>query len=325
MTAALPLQTGNPIMARLSMEPWLSVVMPVHRPGQWLHDALSSIPTCAPGGPIAIIIRDSTPEGSSEQMIETHRERHSIDYKYWPEMANWTRKTNLGVEAAKSRYVCTLHQDDLWLDGRAQTLSAMIAEHPEAALYLTGAAIVDKNGAMLGKWNPPLRHAVQDKREYISRLLVQNTIAMPSPVWQRNAYLASGGLDETLWYTPDWDLWLKLADQGEVIFDPAITAGFRIHGSSLTMTGNRGEMAHELNTILVRYSEKNTRFAPISKASIKINTALAAAAGGSVFSGVKALAAIAKLGPVGAARYLKYSRLIERVWPRLRLRFKGVM
>ncbi|MEO1729836.1 MAG: glycosyltransferase [Pseudomonadota bacterium] len=299
--------------------------MPVHRPGAWLDDALASIPEKGPGGTIAVIIRDSTPEGSSEALIEPHRERLSIDYEYWPEIASWTRKTNMGVEAASSRYVATLHQDDLWFASRAETIAAMIERHPDAALYLTGAAIVDEKGARLGDWNPPFANAVQDKLDYVSRLLVQNTIAMPSPVWQRDAYLASGGMDENLWYTPDWDLWLKLADQGDVVFDPKVTAGFRIHGSSLTMTGDRSEMARELDAILARYGDHSSRFAALSRASAKVNTALAAASGGNLTAGLSALGAIAGLGPVGAARYLKYSRLIERVWPRVRLRLKGAM
>jgi hypothetical protein len=37
----------------------------------------------------------------------------------------------------------------------------------------------------------------------------------------------------------------------------------------------------------------------------------------------RALAEFARLGPVGAWRYLRYSRLAERLWPRLRLRFAG--
>ena len=37
----------------------------------------------------------------------------------------------------------------------------------------------------------------------------------------------------------------------------------------------------------------------------------------------RALAEFARLGPVGAWRYLRYSRLAERLWPRLRLRIAG--
>ncbi len=311
-------------------EPWLTIVMPVHRGGDWLDEALASVPSSGDNGggeneTIAVVIRDSTPEGPCEAPIAKHRSRLPIDYEYWPDIASWTRKTNLGVEAAQSRYVCTLHQDDLWHPERAQIIKAMIAAQPDAALYVTGASIIDQNGSVVGPWQPPFESGLQDSGAYRDRLLVQNSIAMPAPVWNRDAYLAAGGLDEALWYTPDWDLWLKLSYQGPVVFDPRASASFRLHGSSLTMTGDKSEMAKELEEVLTRHRFDDEKFAALGKASVRINTALAEASVGAKGALTRALCAFLGLGPVGAARYLHYSRLIERVWPRLRLRMKGTM
>lgn len=309
----------------MSRLPWLSVVMPVHRGGAWLDEALASIPGPDARGSIAVIIRDSTPEGPCESVIAPHRDRLPIDYEHHPDIASWTRKTNMGVAAARSEHVCTLHQDDVWLPTRADVIARMIAGHPDAALLITGAVIMGGNSEILGQWCPPLESAVQCPRQFRDRLLVQNTIAMPAPVWRRDAYLASGGLDEALWYTPDWDLWLKLAAQGPVVFDPEPTAAFRIHGSSLTMTGNRSEMARELAEVLARYDASDPRFAALSKVSAKVNMALAETSSGKASAIFRAFASIARLGPVGAARYLHYSRLAERVIPRVRMRLKGAI
>lgn len=306
-------------------EPWLTIAMPVHRPGDWLDDALASVPPASGDSAIAVVIRDSTPEGSCCAIIDKHRKRLPIDYEYWPDIPSWTRKTNLAVEAAQTRHVCTLHQDDLWLGNRTAVIKSMIETHPDAALYLTGAQIIDRDGLVLGPWQPPFETGLQSADDYRDRLLVQNSIAMPSPVWDRAAYLACGGLNEELWYTPDWDLWLKLSHHGEVVFDPAATACFRLHGSSLTMTGDRAEMARELDQMLDRHTVSNTRFASLARASVRINSALADASSGSRPALTRALGALIGLGPVGAARYLHYSRLFERVWPRLRLRMKGSM
>lgn len=305
--------------------PWLTVVMPVHRGGDWLDEALASIPEPGSNGTIAVIIRDSTPEGPSTAPIDPHRARLPIDYEYWPDVASWTRKTNLGVEAAKSEHVCTLHQDDIWLKERVNLAQRMIAKHPDAALYLTAASIIDGASNTLGVWTPPLETAVQKPGVYRDRLLVQNSIAMPAPIWKRDAYLASGGLDDTLWYTPDWDLWLKLADYGPVVYEPEPTAAFRIHGSSLTMTGDRGEMERELNTVLARYASEDTGMRALAWASAKVNTKLAEASTGALSAALGALTNIARLGPIGAVRYLHYSRLAQRVMPRLRLRLKGAL
>ncbi len=306
-------------------EPWLSVVMPVHRGATWLDEALASIPAPTAKGGIEVIIRDSTPEGPCEAPIARHRNRLPIDYEYWPEIASWTRKTNLGVEAARSKHVCTLHQDDIWLTERPSLIQEMIEAHPNAALYLTGASIIDAKSTVVGPWHPPFVAGEQDPSAYRDRLLVQNSIAMPAPVWKRRAYLACGGLDEDKWYTPDWDLWLKLSLEGPVVFDPRPSACFRLHGSSLTMTGDKGEMAREMEAILDRYRFDDASFEPISRASVRINTALAEASAGASKSLLSAIGIFAMLGPRDAARYLRYSRLVERVWPRMRLRMKGAM
>lgn len=306
-------------------QPWLSVVMPLHRGAQWLDITLGSIPAMDVAGPIEIIIRDSTPEGPCDAAIDAHRGRLMIDYAYQPDIPSWTRKTNMGVADAQADYVCTLHQDDIWLPERVEIARDMIAAYPDAAMLLTPAHIIANDGAMLGVWRPPLPTGLQDAGNFHDALLVQNSIAMPAPIFRRDAYLAAGGLDESLWYTPDWDLWMKLADQGPVAFDPRPATAFRIHGSSQTMTGDRGEFARQLDIVLERNLRPGCKTERISRASVKINTLLAEAADGKSASLAKALLALARLGPVDATRYLHYSRLMERVLPRLRQRIKGAI
>jgi hypothetical protein len=304
--------------------PWLSVVMPVHRGGEWLGEALASIPSVDEAGcGVEVIIRDSTPEGPCLEPIAPHRERLNIDYAYMPEVASWTRKTNIGVSRATAPYTCTLHQDDLWLDGRVECIRTMISQFPEAALLVTPARLVDSEGKGVGQWRPPFRPGFIDTEHYRDLLLVQNTIAMPAPVFRRDAYLAAGGLDESLWYTPDWDLWFKLADQGDIAYDVIPTTAFRLHSASQTMTGSRKELAEQLEIVRSRYNKPERRTQRIGKASVKINIALAEAAAGQLAALVRALKEIINLGPSNAIRYLRYSSFIDRVLPRLRLRLRG--
>lgn len=311
-------------MSTPSPRPWLSIVMPVHQPNQWLDDALASIEDDGRDGGIEIIIRDSTPDfPAGAVFVAQHRERLRIDYDHMPHIASWTRKTNLGVEEARGRLVCTLHQDDVWLPERITVIRAMISEHPDAALYLTPSRLIDSASRDLGGWRPPFAPGKVEQVAFRDMLLVQNSIAMPAPVFCRDAYLKAGGLDESLWYTPDWELWLKLGEQGPVVFDPRPTTAFRIHGGAQTMTRSRSEFAEQLGIVLDRHLAEGSPTERISRASVRINTALAEAAAGDARAKWRALGSFARLGPVDAVRYLKYSRLIERLWPRLRLRFAG--
>ena len=53
-------------------------------------------------------------------------------------------------------------------------------------------------------------------------------------MFSRAAAIEVGGLDPDLWYTADWDFWLKLAAAGPTAYLPRPLAGFRIHAQSQT-------------------------------------------------------------------------------------------
>ena len=89
-----------------------------------------------------------------------------------------------------------------------------------------------------------------------------------------------------MWYTADWDLYLKLARAGEVYVRAAATTAFRVHAKSLTMTGSRDAAAFRAqhDQVLDRHLPA---LAPLprglerrARAGIAVNCALAAAANG---------------------------------------------
>jgi hypothetical protein len=162
------------------------------------------------------------------------------------------------------------------------------------------------------------------------RLLVQNFIAAPSPVFRKDAWLRCGGLDEELWYTADWDIWLKLAQSGPVYYHDIATIGFRIHAGSLTVTGSREpavfeqQMQFVLDRHLLNLRGGRKDLERVARASITINTALASASSGDVGGLFRAAAQILRLGPGGIHRYMRDSRILERVAPRVRAKVRGV-
>ena len=312
-----------------SAKPVLTVVVPVHCGGHWLEQSLESLASeAAPD--VEIVVIDSSPDDSSAVIVERYSDRLSLELLARPDLDNWRTKTNFGVDHARADHVCTLHQDDLWLSGRLAAVRNWIETAPDAALHLAPTAIIDRHGRSIGTWRCPLSDGAAPSAELLERLLVQNFVAIPSPVWRRDAWLACGGLDLDLWYTADWDVWLKLSSHGEVHYHDQVTAAFRVHGDSLTVTGSRdrGDFESQMQTVLDRHLVRVAagRSAPVgraARASIRINSALAAASTGSVAAFARAALALIGLGPTGLVRYLRDSRLVERVVPRLRAKFSG--
>ena len=311
-------------------KPFLSVVMPIHEGAEWIAATLDSL-AAEPGDGLEIIVIDSSPTGATSEIVERYASRLPLRLYERRDLKPWQTKTNLGVELATAEHACILHQDDLWLSGRVHAARRWLAKAPEAALHLAPTLIIDRHGRRLGRWTCPLpANEVVGTEFVLERLLVQNFVSVPAPIFRRDAWLACGGMDEGLWYTPDWDVWAKLVSTGPVVYHADVTTAFRVHGSSLTVTGshNAADFRSQMEIVLKRHlgrlpASVRSRVEPAARASINVNVSLAAASGGSLGAALRALRDMLSLGPSGIRRYLRDSRLRERVMPRLRAKLSG--
>ncbi len=312
--------------------PWLSVAMPIHCGERWLPATLASAASQDCSG-IEFILIDSGAEPTCQAIAATYSDRLDIRYEHRPDLTPWTAKTNLAVDEARAAHVAMLHQDDLWLAGRVDDMRRAIVAHPDAVLLLNPSRIVDQNGHGLGVWRCPLPTGQSiDAPRLAERLLVQNFVAIPAPVARREAWMAAGGLDDTLWYTADWDLYLKIARQGSTVYRHAVTTAFRVHGGSLTVKGSADgeDFAQQMAQVIARHID----LAPAAQrdsvhrralTSSAVNCALAQAMAGNLGLLVGALGSLLRLGPADVVRYLRDSRIIERALPRVRARLAGVL
>lgn len=304
--------------------------MPVHCGERWLAATLASVAQQDCAG-IELILIDSGPDRQCEAIAAAFADRMKIHYQYRPDIKPWPSKTNLAVEQASGAHVAILHQDDLWEKERVSAVRKSIAAAPDAVLLLNPSFIVDEHGKRQGLWRCPLPcNRLLDGRTVAERLLVQNFISMPAPVIRRQAWLECGGMDDALWYTADWDLYLKLLARGPAFYAKNPSTAFRIHGSSLTVSGSRerSDFREQMQVVFERHSAlvpaaKLPQIRRCATASIAVNCALAGAMGGNLRLLAGALASVLRLGPAGVLCYLRDSRILERSLPRLRARFAG--
>jgi hypothetical protein len=318
-------------MSRDARAPWLSVVIPSYCGEPWIDIALQSL-ACQAADGIEVLVIDGSPTSATLDIARNYMDRLRLRVFERGDLLSWQAKTNFGVQMAESKHVCWLGVDDVWLPGRATAARAWIDAAPDTVLHLAPSAIVDKHGRRLGVWRCPLTaNGELPSRLVIERLLVQNFIAAPAPIFRKDAWIGRGGVDEGLWYTADWDVWLKLAALGPVRYHDLITVGFRIHGSALTVTGSRDadNFADQMHIVLSRHlvelggDSKGVERA--ARASIVVNTALASASAGDHSSLLRAASQVLRLGPFGIYRYLRDSRILDRVMPRVRARLAGAL
>jgi glycosyltransferase involved in cell wall biosynthesis len=308
--------------------PWLSVVIPSYHGELWVDTALRSLVEQADG--IEIMLIDGSNTSATLDIARAYSDRLNLRVFERRDLRSWQAKTNFGVSEATSGHVCWLGVDDVWLPGRAAAARSWIGSAPSIAIHLAPSAIIDNQGRRLGVWRCPFTDMVElCPRLVKERLLIQNFIAAPAPIFRRDAWLDQGGADEELWYTADWDIWLKLAALGPIRYHDQVTVGFRIHGDSLTVAGSRntGDFANQMLTVLLRHlSTMEGDLKAVERAahaSIVVNVALAAASSGDASHLFHATLEVLRLGPSGIHRYLRDSRLLERIGPRVRARLLG--
>jgi glycosyltransferase involved in cell wall biosynthesis len=309
--------------------PWLTVVMPSHHGERWIDTALRSIVAQGHEG-VELVLIDSGVTAAVRDIAQTYSKRLRIRVFERRDLRSWQAKSNFGVQMAETEHISWLGVDDVWLPGRTMATKAWINAAPESPLHFAPCEIIGDDGRRLGVWRCPLPQECPLQPLFVTeRLLIQNFVAAPAPVFRRDAWLRCGGLDENLWYTADWDMWLKLATCAPTYYHSDVTIGFRSHSDSLTATGSRdtADFYRQMQTVLARHLPTLTKSSEslehVARASIGVNMALASASAGHFRALPQAAFRVARLGPAGMRRYFRDSRIAERLMPRLRAKLTG--
>jgi GT2 family glycosyltransferase len=307
-------------------QPWVSVIVPTYNGAPYLAQTLASIVAQFEDGVEVLAIDDGSSDATLG-ILKGYACRLPLRIFPRERVGNWVANTNYGLSVARGRYACFLHQDDVWLPRRLRLLRRLTDREPAAVLFLHPAEYIDARGRRVGLWRCPLTAGRQDPGLLVERLLVQNFIATPAPLFSREAALRTGGLDESLWYTADWDFWLKLAVAGPTVYCPRPLAAFRIHTLSQTAQGvsRADEMRRQIERVLERHLGPWEAGHPgrgevgrVARISAEVNHALACCANGLNPNWLALALRFVALGPVGWWRFLRDSRIVERVSARLR-------
>ena len=311
----------------MNKQPWLSVIIPTYNGSKYLASALDSVVVQQAKGIECVVIDDGSTDNTLE-IVREYQDRLNIKLITKARAGNWVTNTNHALSAAKGTYACFLHQDDLWLNDRLQNIQNAIAAYPQASWYLHDSVFIDEHSKPLGLWQCPLtaKQKLISANIMMEKLLVQNFIAIPAPVFKREAALDAGGLNDRLWYTADWDFWLKLAAMGDVCYIAKPLAAFRVHGDSQTIrrSSSVAEFRQQMRSVVDKHLGEtcDREVTKVAWFSTEVNTTLAAMVHGESPNLFKLGVDFLQLGPWGWRRYWQDSRILERVTARLKAKLQ---
>jgi GT2 family glycosyltransferase len=135
---------------------------------------------------------------------------------------------NAGWKVEDTEYCGWLGDDDLLMPGSTAAVVQRLSRRDCLAVY-GDMNVIDESGQL--QW-------VVHPRKAASWLagIGPNYLTQPGSVFRRTGVESVGGVDESLAYAMDLDLFLKLRAQGGIAYLPKTISAFRRHASSLTVS-----------------------------------------------------------------------------------------
>jgi glycosyltransferase involved in cell wall biosynthesis len=153
---------------------------------------------------------------------------------------------NKGMALTRGEIVAWLNSDDVYAPGAVSHAVEILLAHPEAALLYGQAEEIDHTGAITRLY---MHIGPFDLQRLIHCL---DFIVQPATFFRRVPFLAVGGLDTSLHYCLDYDLWIKLALRFPVLHTVAVLARSRVYPETKTARGGL-ERLLEMERMIRRY------------------------------------------------------------------------
>jgi glycosyltransferase involved in cell wall biosynthesis len=162
---------------------------------------------------------------------------------------------NKGLAMATGDIIGWLNADDLYPAGALATVAETFAANPASPWLIGRCDIIDESGWTVRSNITDYKNRLLDSYSRKS-LLRMNIISQPAVFWRKEFGQEVGPLDESLHWTMDYDLWLRMAEKSEPMILKQTLARFRVRGDSKSQGGRRGQFA-EGYQVACRYCKED--------------------------------------------------------------------
>jgi glycosyltransferase involved in cell wall biosynthesis len=207
--------------------PTVSIITPSFNQGRFLAAAIESV--LAQDYPaIEYYVVDAGSTDETHEVLGAYGDR--IRWISEPD-AGQADGIDKGIRSTSGEIVAWLNADDLYLPGAVMTAVAALEKDSSAAGVYGNAEFVDFDGRPIGP-------CTQVEEFDLGRLInVLDFIVQPATFFRRTVYEAAGGLDRSLHYCLDYDLWIRLGQRAPLRYVTDTLAQVRLHPETKTASG----------------------------------------------------------------------------------------
>jgi glycosyltransferase involved in cell wall biosynthesis len=212
----------------------ISVLMPVYNRREYVRLAVESILGQTFGHFEFVIIDDGSTDGATDILREyARRDRRVVLLEQ--ENTGYTRALNRGLARARGEFIARMDSDDVSLPERLQVQVRFLRGRPRVVAVGGQGIEIDADG----DWLRPLRKLLTHE-EIEGRLLGHSPrneggLIHPAVLMRREAALRVGSYRPEYEPAEDRDLWLRLAEVGELANVPETVIQYRVHAGSVSV------------------------------------------------------------------------------------------
>lgn len=236
--------------------PLISIVTPSLNQGRFIERTIRSV--IAQDYPsIEYLIIDGGSKDSTVSIIE----KYQNDITYWVSETDsgQSHAINKGIEKCAGDIVSWINSDDFLLDGAVSKVVESYRRAPHAGGWFGGMRRENTEGVTV-----LTRHPRGLSHEEILNW-EENWVAQPACFFSRRAFEEVGRVDEGLHYAMDFDLWIRLSEEYEIVRVPDLLAG-SIHHEDMKTQAKRPEM--HIETWMLQIANGHPEYAMNSMRSV---------------------------------------------------------
>ena len=204
--------------------PLLSVVIPSFNQGQFIERTILSI--ISQGYPrLELILMDGGSTDATMAIVDRYKQ-HFAHIESGPD-GGQAAAIAKGFELSSGDYISWLNSDDTYNDGALLAVGEFLAQNPHVQFAYGDTWIIDENDRRL---------AFKKSIRFVLPVMKYAFLTVPqmSAFWSRSLYNAVGGMDRSLRFCMDYDLFIRMAERSSPRRIGRTVGNFRVHGNSKT-------------------------------------------------------------------------------------------
>jgi glycosyltransferase involved in cell wall biosynthesis len=204
----------------------VSIIIPNYNHGDFVAGAIQSV-LVQDYQDIEIIVVDDGSTDNSHEIVAQFGDK--VRY-IWQENQGLSAARNTGIHASIGTFISVLDADDLYEPGYLSSMISVLQSQPDADGIFCGYQFVDENNQPL----PQIEARSIPETDLYEALLDGNFLVPESMLLRRYCYENVGDFDPNLTACEDWDMWLRVSRQYNIINTRQILTRHRVLEGSMS-------------------------------------------------------------------------------------------